>query len=354
MSPEQHVDWIKELRGEDVRDFYYVVESDPDKVRTLITAAVYRTLAGHDVSDRETGRFMAGSSFKDEETEIAARGLFEQVRKISSEDNGYQHEWDEAKEQGEKAAQNVKRGVGFMASYDYWALRPIKSTIRLDTLNGFPGHLLLSGPLPEIGELRGIPDNLLSRRYSAEDAQRNNLTDSPVEFFNKVASALDHDPEKLTQEAFSGTQKMIFVVAMNDAGHTNFDAKRTAIVYSGDKGHEVYTLKQQYNMLSQKEKQLIKQPREERLFIDISHRFAHGNSAATLRISLHTSGNVWYDPSEHVVRGEITPSEHDAVYASLYPKITPESSQDEILEIRRQAQALVKKLGFPEPSIFGF
>ena len=353
MSPEQRVDWIEELQDESVRNFYYVVTPNPDGIRTLITAAVYRTLAGHDLSDRETGRFMAGSDFKDEETEILARGLFDQVRKIS-EANGYHDEWNEAKEQGEKAAQNIQRGAGFMASYDYWALRPIKSSIRLDTLTDSPDHLLLSGPLPEIGELRGIPDNLLTRRYSAEDAARKNLPDSPVEFFKKVATKLDHDQGELVQEAFNDTQKMIFVVAMNDAGHTNFDAKRTAIVYSGDKGHEVYTPKQQYNMLSKKERQLIKQPREERLFIDISHRFEHGNSAATLRISLHTSGNVWYDPSEHVVRGDITPSEYDAVYASLYPKITPESSHEDMLEIRRQAQALVKELGFPEPSIFGF
>lgn len=97
MSPEQRIDWVEELQGESIRSYYYFVKPDPDEVKTLVTAAVYRTLAGHDVSDRETGRFMAGSDFKDEETEIAARGLFTQVRKIASEDNGYQHEWDEGK-----------------------------------------------------------------------------------------------------------------------------------------------------------------------------------------------------------------------------------------------------------------
>lgn len=354
MSPEQRIDWAEELQGENARDFYYVVAPNPDEVRTLVTAAVYRTLAGHDVSDRETGRFMAGSGFKDEETEITARSLFEQVRKVTSEANGYQHEWDEAKEQGEKAAQNVKRGVGFMASYDYWALRPVKSAIKLDTLNGFPDHLLLSGPLPEIGELRGIPDNLLSRRYSAEDVERKNLADSPLEFFKKVATALNLDPEKLIQDAFNDEQEMIFVVAMNDAGHTNFDDVRTAIVYSGDRDHKVYSREEQFKMLSKKEKQLTKKPREERLFGTIAHKFEFGKSTATLRISLSTRGNVWYDPSEHIVRGEITPSEYDTVYASLYPKLTPDSSHEEILEIRRQAQALVKEQGFPEPNLFGF
>src|SRR3989344_5627905 len=113
MSPEQQIDWSEELQGESSRDFYYFVSRDPEEVKTLVTAAVYRTLAGHDVSDRETGRFMAGSNFKDEETEILARALFDQVRRIS-ESNGFQQEWEEAKEQGEKAAQNVERGVGFM------------------------------------------------------------------------------------------------------------------------------------------------------------------------------------------------------------------------------------------------
>ena len=160
MSPEKQIAWPEELQGESSRDFYYFVRRDPKEVKTVITAAVYRTLTGHDVSDRETGRFMAGSSFKDEETEILARGLFDQVRRIS-ESKGFQEEWDEAKEQGEKAAQNAKRGVGFMASYDYWALRPIKSTIRLDEVSDFPGHMRLSAPLPTIGELQGMPCQII-------------------------------------------------------------------------------------------------------------------------------------------------------------------------------------------------
>ena len=355
MSPEQRIDWVEELRDERAENFYYFVSLDPQEVKTFVTAAVYKTLAGHEISDRATSRFMSGSSFaRDEETEIVARGLIDQVKRITSESNGYQHEWDEAREQGDKAAEAVKRGVSFLASYDYWMLRPIKASIRLDRMPDFPNHLRLSTSLPEIGDMRGMPDGLLSRRYSAEDVERKNLSDSPVEFFKKVASALSLDPEKLIQDAFNETQKMIFVVAMNDTGHTNFDRVRTAIVYSGDKDHQVYTPQEQFKMLSKKERQLTKEPRQERLFGGMTHQFESGKSKATLSINLHTGGNVWYDPSEHTVRGEIVPSKYDAVYASLYPKLTPESLHDEILEIRRQAQVLVQELGFPELSLLGF
>ena len=199
-----------------------------------------------------------------------------------------------------------------------------------------------------------MPDNLLSRKYSAKDVERKGLSKSPVEFFKKVASELNLDPQTLIQEAFNREGNMIFVVAMNDVGHTNFDKVRSAIVDSGDRKRKEYTLEQQYKMLTKNEKQLAQKPREERLFCDIAHRFEAGKSAGTLRISLHTAANIWYDPSEHAVRGEIMPSEYDTVYASLYPDLTPESSHEEVLEIRRQAQTLVKELGFPEPSIFGF
>lgn len=198
--------------------------------------------------------------------------------------------------------------------------------------------------------MMGLPYNLLSHEYKAEDVRRGRLSDSPVDFFRKVAQGLESDPEQVVQKMYDREAKMNFVRAMNDAGHTHFDAVRTAIVYSGDRGHKVYTPQEQWAMLSKREQQIATEPSKERLHGEITRELVHGNASARLEISLWTEGRVWYDPAVHQMKGVVTGSEYDAVYANLRPLVNPNASHDEYLMTRRQAQELVKKVGFPERS----
>lgn len=49
-----------------------------------------------------------------------------------------------------------------------------------------------------------------------------------------------------------------------------------------------------------------------------------------------------------MIDGEFVPSEHDVIYVGLDPIITPDTTHQELLDIRRKGQSLVKEIGFPE------
>lgn len=352
-KPEADFKWTEELRGE-LQDytFSYVIKREAPEVQQAITAGVYKTLAGHEVSAKAQNRFIAESTtIRDEETETVARGLMDQIRGILSESNGYQYEWDEAKKQGQRAAEAIKRKDTdwvYSQDYDYWAMRPVKSVIQLWTIEGYPRHLLLSCGLSELGEQMGYPATLLSRDLNAEALRKNNFQGLMLDFFQNVARGLDRDADQAVVDMFNGQQKMAFVAAMNDVGHTNFDRVRSAIVYSGDKGHPRYTSKEQWDMLSKREKAIAQRPRAERLYGNLSQALVVGTNRAILRIDYWTEGEAWYDPSDHNMKGKIDHSQHDVMYANLSPKVTPDSTHEDFLQLRRNAQELVKKLGFPE------
>jgi len=53
------------------------------------------------------------------------------------------------------------------------------------------------------------------------------------------------------------------------------------------------------------------------------------------------------------IDGRITPSEHDSFHAGLYPEITEETEDGDLLQVRREAQKICEELGFPErPSYY--
>ena len=49
-----------------------------------------------------------------------------------------------------------------------------------------------------------------------------------------------------------------------------------------------------------------------------------------------------------MIDGEFIPSEYDSIYVGLRPIITPNTTHQELLDIRRKGQALIKELGIPE------
>lgn len=357
MTNEADFNWTEELSGElEDYHFWYSVGNSPEQAKQLVTATVYQTLAGHDVSSREQDRFIADSTnIKDEQTEVVARGLMDQMREMLSGSNGYQFEWDEAKSQGQRAEQAVKEGREWMGSYDYWQMRPVKSTMSLFQKEEHPGHYFLSSELPEVGELKGLPYNLLSRDYKAEDVARGRLTVPTVEFFRQAAVKLGANPDEIFAAMYEREQNMVFVQAMNKVGHTNFDRVRSAIVDSGSmgsRGRRQYTAAEQFAMLSKREQELVQQPWQERMNGNINHVLRNGSSEATLNISMWTEGQVWYSPDTHSMRGRVTPTDHDAIYMRLRPQLTPQINHGEFLGIRRNAQQIATDLGFaPKPRI---
>lgn len=129
MPIEARFTWVQEM-GSEMQDYHfsYPVKRDPAEAQRVITAAVYKTLACHEVTTREQRRFVRDASFiRDEETEVLARGLMDTLRQVTSERSGYQEEWDEARSQGRRAAEAVKSGKEWQVHYDYWKLRPVKS-----------------------------------------------------------------------------------------------------------------------------------------------------------------------------------------------------------------------------------
>lgn len=256
------INWNKELGSElQNHTFSYVIPKDLLMIDQFITAAVYKTLSGEEVASREVQRFIHDSpNIQDETMEHQARGLMEQARNVISGSKGYESEQMEAVNQGKKAKGDISRYGRFTASYDYWmGIVPIKASVSLENIDGYSQHLLLRAKLSEIANISGFPDDLLLR-----EVRRDNLPSSEssiLDFALKTAERLEVDPSEFLQSMFD-KKGIIFVVAMNNCGHTNFDKSRNAIVYSGEKGHKLYSPEEKFNLLSKKEKKQFKRNKE--------------------------------------------------------------------------------------------
>lgn len=342
------INWNKEL-GSELQDhtFSYVIPRDLLVVEQFITAAVYKTLSGEEVASREVQRFIRDSSnIRDEATEYQARGLMDQARHIISGSKGYEREQVEAVNQGKKAKEDISKYGRFSVHYDYWmGIVPIKADISLRDIDGYPQHLLLRAKLSEIANISGFPDSLLLR-----EVKKDNLPSSEgstLDFARKTAERLGVNPSEFLQSMFD-KKGIIFVIAMNNCGHTNFDEIRKAIVDSGEEGHKSYSPEEKFNMLSEKEKKAVQEKQKERLSGRTTRELESGESRAIFSVSTYTGGNVWYNPEKKMIDGEFVPSEYDVIYVELYPIITPNTTHQELLDIRRKGQSLAKELGFTE------
>lgn len=347
------INWNKEL-GSEIQDhvFSYVIPKDLLMVEQFITAAVYKTLSGEEVAAREVQRFMHDSSnIKDEVIEHQARGLMEQARHMISGSKGYEREQEEAVNQGRKAKEDVGKYGRFSAHYDYWmGIVPIKAGVSLRDIDGYPQHLLLTAKLSEIANISGFPDNLLLREVGKDNLPSSE--GSVLDFARNTAERLGVKPSEFLQAMFD-KEEIIFVIAMNNCGHTNFDEIRKAIVYSSEEGHKSYSLEEKFNLLSREEKKAVQEKQKERLSGRITRELESGKSKAIFSVSTYTGGNVWYNPEKKMINGEFIPSEYDSIYVGLNPIISPNTTHQELLDIRRKGQSLVKELGFPERKSIG-
>lgn len=265
-------------------------------------------------------------------------------RAIIKANGGDEVDREEAISQSQRAVEALRRGREFMASYDYWGCSPIKADISLCHMNGHSSYFLASANLAVVGELIGFPYTLLSRTLKSESGV------NTLDFMTQAVSRLEMIPGQVLQRMFDGQARMAFVQAMNDVGHTNFDSVRSAIVYSYEGEQRLLTPEEMFRMISEQEREIVQRPHQERLSAGATKLIEAGQSSGRLEVALHTQGNVWYDPKSKSMKGEVVPGQYDAVYASVRPLITPNTSHKDLLEVRRQAQTLVKDLGFPEPS----
>ena len=356
-SQEQEVDWGKEL-GYEVRGqmFEYLLPKDPEEINSMVTAAVYKLLSGREVSDREIDKAVRDSpeTIPDEETEILARDLFEQVRHKYSESKGYKYEWEEAVEQGKKAAEWVReyidKGFGFSAYYDYWQLRPIKDGVYVDKSRNESDALLMRFPLSEVAGKRGMPSQLVSRDMKPEKLKE--MGTDVMSFLENISKKFGLKYEDVVQGMFNGEQQMSFISALNDSGHTDFDKVRTAIVYSGKEDHPTYTPQEQYEMMSENERQAAQTPRHERLNAKMSMVLNQGSTSARFEVGFWTEGDVWFNPDTMSMEGRVTSSDYDAFFANLYPKSDKNTTDQELLRLRKEAASICDELGFTKPSSF--
>jgi hypothetical protein len=341
-----NIDWRKEL-GSEMQDshYFYVVHKDPDTVGGFVLRAVYKTLTGDEaVTEGENSFIHDSTNIRDEQTEVLARGLMDQVRAIRKANGGDDIDREEAVKQSKAAIASMNSTYGFMARYDYWGMSPIKAGVNLHDMQDHPEYYLASAKLATLGDLVGFPYNLLSRTLKREAGS------DPLGFLVQAAPQLGIDPEQMIQRMYQSEAKMAFVEAMNDAGHTNFDHVRSAIDYSGERGHRELTPEEMFEMISGKERNIVQRPRQERLKAEVAKEIKAGQSSGRLELNLWTQGNVWYDPESKTMKGQVVPDQYDVLYANVRPLITPNTRHEDLLEVRRQAQTLVKELGFSEPS----
>jgi len=341
------VDWDKEL-GSELPDpmFSYIIPNNPLVIEKFVTAAVYKTLSGEEIISKEIGRYIHDSpSIKDEVAEHDVRDMMDYTRDILSRSTGFHYEQQEAIKQGKKAKADIAEYGSFSANYDYWLGMPLKSSVNLRPVRGFPEHLSLASKLSEINTMKGFPDDLLYREVNLEKLPKD--SNSVFEFAQKSAAKLGVNPSDFMQSMFD-KQGIIFVEAMNNCGHTNFDKVRTAIVSSGERGHKTYSPDEMFKMLSGKEKDLVQKPAKEKLNVAITRELESGKSKATFSLNTWTEGMVWYDSKKQKIEGELIPSKNAAIYLGLRPTITPDTTHPDLLDIRRKGQFLAKDLGFPE------
>lgn len=223
-------------------------------------------------------------------------------------------------------------------------MSPVKANVSLHDMHDHPEYYLASAKLATSGNLVGFPYNLLSRTLKREEGR------DPLGFLVQAVPQLGIDPEQMIQRMYQSEAKMAFIVAMNDAGHTNFDRVRSVIVESGERDHRELTPEEMFQVISKKEKDIVQRPHQERLKAEVTREIKAGQSSGRLELNLWTQGNIWYDPESKTMRGEVVPDQYDVLYAGLRPLITPNTRHEDLLEVRRQAQTLVKELGFAEPS----
>jgi len=303
ISP-QEIDWQTEIGYEvEGQSYKYVLPKDPEKVGRMVTAAVYKLLSGNEISDREKERFIKDSptSIPDEETEYLARALFDQVRYKLMENNNYENEWEEARRQGDAAREWLQRNndFGFSTYYDYYkGLIPIKAGIYLDRDKKDPKTIIMSAPMAEVAAVRGFPSMLLYRSVDRKRLQKEGV--DSMEFLGKVIQKFGLSRQTIVQGMFNDELNMVFVLALNDCGHTDFDKVRSAVVYSGREGYPNYTPQELYEMLNDKEKQAIQIPRERDLNVKILLDLKHGRTNARFEISLLDEGRCSIQSSDNV------------------------------------------------------
>lgn len=345
----EEIDWHKELGSELSNGFfYYPLQNDPEVIKTAVTASVYKLLAGEEVFNREMNEFMEDDLKikKDEQLEIEARELFDQIRKTLGEDVRYTYEWEEAQKQGKRAAERFQEQTpnGFSTYYDYWQLRPVKNTIRVVLDENNPNFVKLRAPFAEFGGRRGLPEQLLSREMKANKLKEQGQTS--LDFLKKITNFFDADYEQVVQQMFDRELGMYFIVALNECGHTNFDKVRRAAVDMDD-GKTNYSVEEMWDMMIKHgHNEAAMRETDQMLNCCFSTIITAGDAHANLVTNFWTQGKIRFNPEKMQMEGTIIPEENDIFSAALYPQLNPETNEKDLLNLRKKAQDTCDALGF--------
>ena len=339
-QPGQEINWKKELRGTELYNlqFSYVLPKDPQSVERYVSAAVYQTLKGIKLMDSGIKDLLQNAP--DAEDRMKNYLLIDSGRELV----GYSREQAEAVFQGKMAKEAIDKDGDFGIKYGLWSdIFPVDSPIRLDPIKNFPGYLMLTTKLPEISGIKGFPDVLLSREVLYWELPEN--ISSVHELAQKAAVKLGVNFPYFLQSVFDKDEG-IFIEAMNSSGHKQMDKVRKNIVYSGIEGFERYTPQEKFKMLSRKERKETLKPAVRELTGRVTSEIGSGDSRADLSLDIvWVDGKVWYNPRKQRNDGEITPSLGDCLDLRIKPIITPHTTHQDLLDIRRKGKILLQDLG---------
>jgi len=339
-QPGPEINWKKELHGSELYNlqFSYILPKDPQSVERYVSAAVYQTLKETKLLDSGIKDLLQNAPGA--ENRIKIDHIIDTYREFV----GYSREQSEAKFQGETAREAIDKNEDFSIKYGFWSdIFPVDSSIRLNHVKNFPGYLMLTTKLPEIGGIKGFPDILLSEFISLQDLSEN--ISSVHELAQKAAVKLGVNFPYFLQSVIDKDED-IFIAAMNSSGHKKMDKVWKNIVCSGEEGFERYTPEDKFKMLTRKERKEALKPSVRELTGRMTSTVESGSSRANLWLDVTwPDGKVWYNPKKQRIDGEITPSISDSINLSIKPIITPQTTNKDLLDIRRQGQALLQDLG---------
>lgn len=339
------VDWVRELGPELYNhDFCYFIQDRPEIIQLAATASTYQLLTNRRLVDAQIARGVEElASTKGLGSAGQVASLFERMRA----EGGTKIQRDEAVEQGRKAVTSMKRFGLAQIGFDYFQGMPIKSSIRMSRKDN--DLVSVHAPLPELLGTKGLPTRIM-----ALDISLKGMTEGKLDYttaLKRIAQGLGEDPDLFLQDLFDYNPAVF--------GFKLFDRKGGAIPFPI---RDRVSLKELYEALpeEQKEKLRMEQPDYDVLHGELYKTLRSRSNPTTTAIfefSIYHDAVVRYDPSVHHFVGKLNPTKREGMtenfqwihrdpnfYFGVEPNLAPTTSHTDLLDIRRQAQEIVRDL----------
>lgn len=343
------IDWDQEL-GPEKRypsNYTYVLPSSIlETVGDFVFNAVLGMLTSDTYYQKWLSDFVRGSTstIPDEKTELSVRNQIDEGR---TSVGIFARATEEAIRQKSIAVNAVLAGKSYNVFFDYWspAQIPLKGSVNFNSLQEYPGYILAETQLPKINQLIGFPHIILERYV--EGGSGIDLRGIVARTTNLSGDTLP----RIIQDMLDLKAPTVFLDAMESIGrYSELDRLRAGFIYSGRVKNRRFSLTETFNRFTEEEKQYVQRPKEQPFWFELNHIIQTGEGSGRLHVDYYTNGFICYDPTSKAMTGKIVPSQTDHINTYATSVITPTTTHEGLLRVRREAQDVVKKLGFPEPS----